>query len=58
MRSDHFERDRQEYGARALVTRKQFGMMLAVGVAMMLRSGKSSCRLASRRRSVGQVLTE
>jgi len=33
---DHFEQDRQEYEARGLVTRKQFGMMLGAGVAMML----------------------
>ncbi|MBV8820928.1 MAG: dienelactone hydrolase family protein [Acidobacteriaceae bacterium] len=33
---DHFEEDRLEYEARGLVTRKQFGMMLGAGVAMML----------------------
>jgi len=33
---DHFENDRREYEARGLVTRKQFGMMLGAGVAMML----------------------
>lgn len=33
---DHFEQDRQEYEARGLVTRKQFGVMLGAGVAMML----------------------
>ena len=33
---DHFEKDRQEYEARGLVTRKQFGVMLGAGVAMML----------------------
>jgi carboxymethylenebutenolidase len=33
---DHFETDRQEYEARGLVTRKQFGMMLGAGIAMML----------------------
>src|SRR5579871_72620 len=33
---DHFEKDRQEYEARGLVTRKQFGIMLGAGVAMML----------------------
>jgi carboxymethylenebutenolidase len=33
---DHFEKDRQEYEAKGLVTRKQFGMMLGAGVAMML----------------------
>ncbi|MGA2116176.1 MAG: dienelactone hydrolase family protein [Bryobacteraceae bacterium] len=33
---DHFEQDRQEYEARGLVTRKEFGVMLGAGVAMML----------------------
>jgi carboxymethylenebutenolidase len=33
---DHFEKDRQEYEALGLVTRKQFGMMLGAGMAMML----------------------
>jgi carboxymethylenebutenolidase len=33
---DHFEKDRQEYEARGLVTRKQFGRMLGAGVAMLL----------------------
>src|SRR5438067_13260871 len=33
---DHFEKDRQEYQAMGLVTRKQFGVMLGAGVAMML----------------------
>jgi len=33
---DHFEQDRREYQARGLVTRKQFGVMLGAGVAMML----------------------
>jgi carboxymethylenebutenolidase len=33
---DHFEADRCEYEARGLVTRKQFGVMLGAGVAMML----------------------
>ena len=33
---DHFENDRQEYEARGLVTRKQFGIMLGAGIAMML----------------------
>jgi carboxymethylenebutenolidase len=33
---DHFEQDRQEYEARSLVTRKQFGVMLGAGIAMML----------------------
>src|SRR5580700_9884487 len=33
---DHFEDDKLEYEARGLVTRKQFGMMLGAGIAMML----------------------
>src|SRR5882724_7074333 len=33
---DHFERDRQEYEALGLVTRKQFGVMLGAGMAMLL----------------------
>jgi carboxymethylenebutenolidase len=33
---DHFEKDRQDYEARGLVTRKQFGVMLGAGMAMML----------------------
>ncbi len=33
---DHFEKDREEYEAKGLVTRKQFGAMLGAGIAMML----------------------
>ena len=33
---DHFEQDRQDYEARGLVTRKQFGAMLGAGIAMLL----------------------
>src|ERR1700676_3704613 len=33
---DHFEKDHQEYETLGLVTRKQFGIMLGAGVAMML----------------------
>jgi carboxymethylenebutenolidase len=33
---DNFEKDRQEYEALGLVTRKQFGMMLGAGMAMLL----------------------
>jgi carboxymethylenebutenolidase len=33
---DHFENDRREAEARGLVTRKQFGVLLGAGVAMML----------------------
>jgi carboxymethylenebutenolidase len=33
---DHFEEDRAQFEALGLVTRKQFGMMLGAGMAMML----------------------
>src|SRR5271165_1059817 len=33
---DHFEADRQEYEKRGLVTRKQFGIILGAGMAMIL----------------------
>src|SRR5947207_10735159 len=33
---DHFEDDRRQYEALGLVTRKQFGVMLGAGMAMML----------------------
>ena len=33
---DHFDKDQQNYEAQGLVTRKQFGMLLGAGVAMML----------------------
>jgi carboxymethylenebutenolidase len=33
---DHFEKDRQEFEALGLVTRKQFGVMLGAGMAMLL----------------------
>jgi carboxymethylenebutenolidase len=33
---DHFEQDRREFENRGHVTRKQFGMMLGAGIAMML----------------------
>jgi carboxymethylenebutenolidase len=33
---DQFEHDRQDYEARGLVTRRQFGVLLGAGVAMML----------------------
>src|SRR5690349_22724982 len=33
---EYFEKDRQEYERRGLVTRKQFGVMLGAGMAMML----------------------
>ena len=33
---DHFDDDRQDFEARGLVTRRQFGVLLGAGVAMML----------------------
>src|SRR5258707_1086314 len=33
---DHFEQDRQEYEAGGLVTRRQFGVLVGAGMAMML----------------------
>ena len=33
---DHFEHDREEYEARGMVTRRQFGALLGAGVVMML----------------------
>src|SRR2546427_5144770 len=33
---DHFEEDRQDYEALGWVTRRQFGIMLGAGMAMML----------------------
>ena len=33
---DHFEDDREDYEGRGLVTRRQFGVLLGAGVAMML----------------------
>src|SRR6266567_4000844 len=33
---DHFENDRLEYEARGFVTRRQFGVLLGAGVAMLL----------------------
>jgi carboxymethylenebutenolidase len=33
---DQFEKDRQEYEARGLVTRRQFGVLLGAGAAMLL----------------------
>src|SRR5688500_10538624 len=33
---DHFEKDRQDYEAGGLVTRRQFGVLVGAGVAMML----------------------
>ena len=33
---DQFEKDRQEYEARGLVTRRQFGVLLGAGMALLL----------------------
>src|SRR6187401_296217 len=33
---DHFEDDRQEYEARGMVTRREFGAMLGAGMVMLL----------------------
>src|SRR6185503_15373693 len=33
---DQYEKDRQEYEARGLVTRRQFGVLLGAGMAMLL----------------------
>jgi carboxymethylenebutenolidase len=33
---DHFDDDRQKYEARGMVTRRQFGVVLGAGIAMML----------------------
>src|SRR5580698_5418093 len=33
---DHFEQDREQFETLGLVTRKQFGVMLRAGMAMML----------------------
>ncbi|MGA7235372.1 MAG: hypothetical protein WBY44_06820 [Bryobacteraceae bacterium] len=38
---DYFEHDRQQYEARGLVTRKQFGVMLGAGIAMMLPGSRT-----------------
>jgi carboxymethylenebutenolidase len=35
---DHFDDDKTEYEARGLVTRRQFGVLLGAGIAMMLPS--------------------
>jgi carboxymethylenebutenolidase len=39
---DHFEEDRQTFEAQGLVTRRQFGVMLGAGVAMMLPQVKNA----------------
>jgi carboxymethylenebutenolidase len=42
---DHFEKDRLEFEARGLVTRRQFGVMLGAGVAMMLPQVKNPVKV-------------
>ncbi len=43
---DHFEADRQDYEARCLVTRKQFGVMVGAGIAMMLPTVANAATVA------------
>jgi carboxymethylenebutenolidase len=43
---DHFENDRRAYEARGLVTRKQFGVLLGAGVAMMLPRAANAVMVA------------
>ena len=38
---DHFEQDQEEFEAQGLVTRRQFGVMLGAGMAMMLPQVKN-----------------
>src|SRR5438067_391440 len=42
---DHFEKDQQDYEALGLVTRRQFGVMLGAGVAMMLPQVKNAVKV-------------
>jgi carboxymethylenebutenolidase len=42
---DHFEKDKQEYDGLGLVTRRQFGVMLGAGVAMMLPQVKNAVKV-------------
>src|SRR5919201_2995529 len=42
---DHFEKDRQDYEALGLVTRRQFGVMLGAGMAMMLPQAKNPVKV-------------
>lgn len=43
---DHFEQDRLDYEARGLVTRKQFGVLLGVGVSMALPANATAVAVA------------
>ena len=49
---DHFENDRRAYEARGLVTRKQFGVLLGAGVAMMLPRAANAVMVAESDASV------
>ena len=42
---DHFEKDKQEYDALGLVTRRQFGVMLGAGMVMMLPQVKNAVKV-------------
>ena len=45
---DYFEEDRKEFEARGLITRRQFGVLLGAGVAMMLPEVASAQATAER----------
>ena len=47
---DHFDEDRKEYEALGRVTRRQFGVILGAGIALMLPAG-SEC---GRRHRIGR----
>ncbi len=49
---DHFEEDRQKFEALGLVTRRQFGVMLGAGVAMMLPQVKNAVKVTESEVSV------
>src|ERR1700752_2564083 len=42
---DHFEQDREEFEAQGKVTRRQFGVMLGAGMAMMLPQVPNAVRV-------------
>src|SRR2546428_11074297 len=42
---DHFEKDKKEYEALGLITRRQFGVMLGAGMAMMLPQAKNAIKV-------------
>lgn len=50
---DHFERDRQEYERRGLVTRKQFGIALGAGIALMLPETANAVAVIESEVSIG-----